>query len=771
MDHKKHSPSDSGDSQDDNSLPVTDSAYASDFFLNNPPAAASSPAATVLSAGVPANAYLGIEWQINGTWGLHADLVWGDYTGAGVLVTDLDDGFQTNHPDFAANYSVSMSYDTINNSYDGAAAGASDNHGTSVMGEIIGNGANGAGTLGVAYGAEAFGTRMGFSDGGLDQVQEGFQYALQRGAAVMNNSWGFTGAFSDDFGAVDGVNYMSGVAAAMQAYADHGRGGLLGGSIVFAAGNDRADGDNTNYHNMQNSPYVITVAAIDSSGNIAPFSTPGTSILVSAAGVNDATTDRTGTAGYVSGDYVYFSGTSAAAPLVTGVIALMDQANPNLGWRDVQAILAYSTQYNDPASSTWETNGATNWNGGGLHYSSDFGFGAADAFTAVRLAETWTLQQAPEDSADMLTVNGGSAAPHLAIHSTAASSTIAVSQNINIEHIEVNLNITDTNLGGLTVTLVGPDGTKSVLINDPANGTDTNSLQFQTTTVADWGETSAGKWTLQVQDTASGAAGTLNGWSLTFLGSAISNNHTYIYTNDFGGFTGAALAARSVIHDAGGGIDTLNLAAVTSNSTINLTTDTGIIAGHAVTIAAGTTVDNVYGGDGNDTITGNTGNDYLYGGRGNDDFVIKGGNDTINGGAGNDTVVYGETVADFKFTFTSAAQQTIKDVVGSLGTDTVLNAEDFSFAGTVYTLSQLETYVAAHPVVSSVPAPPPPVAVNNINLSFAGITDNSTTVGTQTLTAAAAGSSGTTPAVAVTRDLAFWRPDVELLQAAASRIA
>ena len=668
--------------------------------------ALSSDNPTAMSTGVPANAYLYLEWQINGTWGLHADQAWSDYTGAGVLVTDLDDGFQTNNPDFAANYSTSLSYDFVTNKADGAAAGSTDFHGTAVMGEIVGNGAAGNGTVGVAYGAEAFGMRMGFgADGGLNQIQEAYQYALTKGAGVVNNSWGFTDPFSDDFGAVDGDTDFSGISAAMQGYVNNDRAGL-GGVLVFAAGNNRAGDDNTNYHNMQNSPYVVTVAAIDSTGAIADFSTPGTSILVSAAGVDVATTNDTQNGGYIPGAaYIYFSGTSAAAPLVTATIALMEQANPNLGWRDIQQILAYSAQYNDPASTTWQYNGATNWNGGGLHYSSDFGFGAANALAAVRLAETWTLQAAPQDSANMLTVNGGSTAPDTAITSSASTSMITVSQNINIEHIEVNLNIADTNLTGLTVTLVAPDGTKSVLINDPANGTNTNSLQFQTATVADWGETSAGQWKLLVQDSATGAAGTLNGWSLTFLGSAVSANHTYIYTNDFGAFSGAALASRSVIHDTSGGIDTLNLATVTSPSTVNLTSGTGTIAGHAVAITAGTTVDNVYGGDGNDTFTGNTGNDYLYGGRGNDELVVMGGHDTINGGAGNDTVVYNESVADFHFTFTGATQQTITDSVGNLGTDTVTNVEDFSFAGATYTLQQLETYAAT------------PSSANNSNVS------------------------------------------------------
>ncbi|KAE9412555.1 hypothetical protein Angca_005488, partial [Angiostrongylus cantonensis] len=82
-------------------------------------------------------------------------------------------------------------------------------------------------------------------------------------------------------------------------------------------------------------------------------------------------------------------GTSFATPIVSGVIALMLQANPNLGARDIQNILALTAKRVDPNGSNWTTNGATNWNGGGMHASEDYGFGEIDARAAVRLAETW----------------------------------------------------------------------------------------------------------------------------------------------------------------------------------------------------------------------------------------------------------------------------------------------------------------------------------------------------------------------------------------------
>ena len=52
------------------------------------------------------------------------------------------------------------------------------------------------------------------------------------------------------------------------------------------------------------------------------------------------------------------SGTSFATPVAAGVVALMLEANPSLGWRDVQEILARTAQKTDPGHKDWTTNAA-----------------------------------------------------------------------------------------------------------------------------------------------------------------------------------------------------------------------------------------------------------------------------------------------------------------------------------------------------------------------------------------------------------------------------
>lgn len=631
------------------------------------------------------------QWHLVGTWGLHAEQVWGDYTGSGILMGALDDGFQYGHPEFG-NYRTDLDYDALGNDNDAAPGTATDRHGTAVLGTMIADD-NGSGTVGVAFDADGVGIRQGFgADTNLADTVEAFQYALATGLDILNNSWGFTATFMDDNGIEFAGTDIYTIRDTMIDMVEQGRGGL-GMNIVFSAGNNRTSGDNVNYHNLHNSPYTITVGAIDSDGTYSSFSTPGAAILTSAGGTLVYTTDRTGADGYSGGDYTNFSGTSAAAPIISGMIGLILEANPDLGWRDVQEIIAYSSQHNDPGSAGWQYNGAGNWNGGGLHFSHDYGFGAADAFTAVRLAETWTLQQT---SANMITTAAFSAAPALAIpDSGTVQTTINVGMDIEIEHVIIHMDVDHTKAGDLIVTLISPDGTESILVNRPENGAFTTSvfglsgIDFEMMSVAHWGESSAGTWTLRIDDLAGGNSGILNDWSIQFMGNNHSNDDLYIFTDDFGNFSGAELAARSAITDADGGADTLNLAAVTTASTINLAAGTGTVAGNAVTLAG--MFENVYTGDGNDMITGNAAVNYLYGGRGNDTIAGSAGDDTLDGGAGTDIVSYADAIADFTFNFVNAVTVQISHTIGSW-MDTAVNFENFSFMGISYTRAELESY-------------------------------------------------------------------------------
>ncbi len=122
--------------------------------------------------------------------------------------------------------------------------------------------------------------------------------------------------------------------------------------------------------NFTGNKLVIAVGAVTETGAPTDYSTPGASLLVSApGGVSSGETsdnsgfgiisaDVQGTAGYnkdaaTAGDYTYQNqGTSYSGPMVGGATALMLQANPKLGFRDVSSILALTARKVDATNSS-----------------------------------------------------------------------------------------------------------------------------------------------------------------------------------------------------------------------------------------------------------------------------------------------------------------------------------------------------------------------------------------------------------------------------------
>lgn len=617
-------------------------------------------------ATFPSDPLFGEQWYLYNTSTPGMDLnvvnVWDDYTGNGVVVGVIDDGFDYLHPDLNDNYDSTLDYDSDEGNSEPFGL-STDSHGTSVAGIIGAEAGNGIGGVGVAFDATITGLRATTINGVTDALWRSVNFD------VVNNSWGFSPNFYDNFS----TSLFSEAAQAITNAVDNGRNGL-GTAIVFAAGNSRVEGDNTNYHNFQNSRFVTTVAAVDSNGYVTSYSTPGASILVSAFGSGIpgtiVTTDRTGTAGYNSGDYTdSFNGTSAAAPMVSGVIALMLEANPNLGYRDIQEILAYSARQTDSLNSGWEINGANNWNGGGLHVSHDYGFGLVDAHAAVRLAETWQTQSTYSNETGVSASSSftkGLVIPDA--DTTGISDTLTIGAELQIDFVEVELNLTHPYRGDLVVTLTSPNGTESVLVNRPSNGSDSgDNIVFTLSSTHHWGETSAGDWTLTVKDLAGEDVGFLNNWTLNLYGDLETANDTYIYTNEFANFNSIS---RQTLNDTSG-IDTINAAAITSNTYLNLTPGSvSTLAGQSLTIDAATTIENVFSGDGNDTIIGNSAANALDGGRGNDLLYGVAGNDYLDGGAGddilvggfgNDSLTGGSGADKFFFNYLSEGIDTIQD--------------------------------------------------------------------------------------------------------------
>ena len=149
-------------------------------------------------------------------------------------------------------------------------------------------------------------------------------------------------------------------------------------------------------------------AAIDTAGQIQPYSNYGTNILVSAGlrplrRTSPAQMDIIRPPGRPATTHRPLAAPRQRRRSSRGVIALMLDANENLGWRDVREILATSATLTGSivtGNQSYEISGTyiqantgqgDTWNDGGRGYSLDYGSGNVNAYAAVRMAEVWSL--------------------------------------------------------------------------------------------------------------------------------------------------------------------------------------------------------------------------------------------------------------------------------------------------------------------------------------------------------------------------------------------
>ncbi|MBL0150330.1 MAG: S8 family serine peptidase [Ideonella sp.] len=604
-----------------------------------------------LVASMPKDELIGFEWYL---YTIRAPFAWQLATGKGVKIGIFDQGIDSLNSDLTANTNLSLGRATYTLTTGGAPQTASDNHGTWVAG-VIGAANDGKGVVGVSYNAQLVSlyTSDAITKQYFVEIANAFKYA--KSLDILNNSWGFGNLLQSDtnWAFLDDARDPA-FAPAFAALADlaaTGRHGL-GTIVVQSAGNSYSYGDDTNLHNFQNSRYIVTVGSTDYFGQISSFSTQGASILVSAPGgggnsdLNSIlTTDRVGASGGAAGEFDYVDGTSFSAPVVSGVVALMLEANPRLGYRDVQQILAYSAKQVDVGVGKWETNGAFDWNGGGLHfnaYSHATGFGQVDALAAVRLAASWDDQahMVSNTKEIVLSKSVKAAIPDNDVNGVFSS--INVSEDMNVERVDVTVNVTHPFVGDLQILLLSPAGTTSFLLWRPAQGalsaygSSQHDIHFTFDSVLNWGESSVGSWGLYISDADQGATGTFNDWTLDLIGSPYSRDNTYVYTNEYPTVV-ATDPSRAVLSDPDGGRNVLNAGALGLDNRLDLSgRSLSVLNGANLKIAAGTIIAEGIGGDGADTLIANDLGSLLRGMGGSD--VLKGGPgpDRLEGGVGSD---------------------------------------------------------------------------------------------------------------------------------------
>jgi subtilisin family serine protease len=506
---------------------------------------------------VPNDTHFPSQWHLRNTGqngslaGMDVNVIdtWNTYKGAGVRIGIVDDGLQTRHPDLSPNVDSGFHYDWVGGDTDPTPEQQEwdgelywDEHGTACAGVAAARGGNGFGVSGVAPFARLVGLRL-LSENQTDLQEAEALLHRQDGIHIKSNSWGPY----DTGKKVVGPDRLA--AAALRSAATTGRGGK-GTIFVWAGGNGRLKGDNANYDGYSNSIYTIAVAAMDDLGRASDYSEQGACLVVSAPSDTNGdlektpiyrqaitTTDLVGEPGlnaegtvndainewaadekftlprwarepFNSSYTSFFGGTSSATPVVAGVVALMLEANPNLGWRDVQEILMKSATKNSPLDPEWIRNGA------GQQFNHNFGAGLVNAGAAVNCARTWR-NLGPQKS-----VTVGKTQLNLAIpdnNATGVTPLFPVSTPLRVEHVTVTVDISHTKRGQLEILLTSPSGTVSRLAEK--HGDKNNDYKWTFMTVRNWGENAQGTWRLSVRDRESGDVGVIKSVHLTVFGS------------------------------------------------------------------------------------------------------------------------------------------------------------------------------------------------------------------------------------------------------------
>jgi len=442
---------------------------------------------------------------------------WQLASGKGVTVSLIDDGIDMTHPDLISKFNAKASYDFNEHTPLPEPRLADDLHGTRCAGEIAAEKNSHCG-VGVAPDAHVAGVRI--LSGPISDVDEAaaLNYGYQD-SSVYSCSWGPP----DDGMSMDAPKGL--VAKAMLNGIYNGRGGA-GSIFVFAGGNGGASDDQCNFDGYTNSIYTVTIAAIDSQGRHPYYSEMCSAILASSwssgGDQNIYTTDVTSKSSRECTNR--HGGTSAAAPLVAGIIALGLEVRPELTWRDVQALVIQSAVPLSEHDPDWQRTQA------GRMYNHKFGFGVVDATRFVTLAKQHKLLppqawlELPPVKLGAKQINFKSGAPR--------NASISVTRNAmrranlaGIEHVTVTVWIEHPRRGDVQVSLYSPHGTKSVLAGQRKyDKADSGFPGWTFMTLKHWDEDPVGTWTIEVADVPAqgqqGNGGNFTSWSLTLWGAA-----------------------------------------------------------------------------------------------------------------------------------------------------------------------------------------------------------------------------------------------------------
>ncbi|XP_025192580.1 neuroendocrine convertase 1-like isoform X3 [Melanaphis sacchari] len=365
-------------------------------------------------------------------------------------------------------------------------------HGTRCAGEIAMAANNKKCGVGVAYNARVGGIVL--LDGKTDDEMEARALINANSLVdIYSGSWGP----KDDGLMVDGPGVMAQIA--FEIGATKGRNGR-GSIYVFASGNGRMLFDNCASDGYVGNIHTVAISSVTMDGRAPEYAERCAAVIATAYsggldnGIKIVTSDINNTC------TLSHTGTSAAAPLAAGVIALALEANGDLTWRDVQHLLVRNCEVGPLLkNSGWSTNAA------GFNFNPQFGFGLLNAYKLVKEAISWST--VPEKSICAVNFRIPKNRKHFGRAAKFVSTVITNGCNECIkylEHVQLCVTIQYPKRGMVEIDLQSPKNTTCKMMEprplDESNmgffGWKIKSLQF-------WGEDPSGEWTVFVKDETS----------------------------------------------------------------------------------------------------------------------------------------------------------------------------------------------------------------------------------------------------------------------------
>lgn len=248
------------------------------------------------------------------TWGIervNAPPAWNNSTGNNVKIAVLDTGISSSHPDLTVSGGINLAGKSKNKKWD------DDNgHGTHAAG-IIAARNNSIGVVGVAPDAQVYAVKVldAYGSGYISDVIEGIDWAVQNNMDIVSLSLGTT-TYSQALNDTTANAYKAGILL-VAAAGNSGDGNISTNDVLYPAKFDS----------------VIAVSAVDNNNNAPVWSADGAQVELAAPGVDIYST-------WLDGGYVNQSGTSMAAPFVSGMAALVKSRDLSMMPQEIRNKLA-----------------------------------------------------------------------------------------------------------------------------------------------------------------------------------------------------------------------------------------------------------------------------------------------------------------------------------------------------------------------------------------------------------------------------------------------